>query len=185
MRPAWAIVGIRQFCKLPRDKVNQLKSILARNNSNLAKLSLQLELAEGTVSARVGLGQWFSQGEYSRIKEIYHASDEELMKCFDFSKEGLEVIKRSGNGYSMDFTAGGKEHTVYGKTELECKVNAENRKKEIEQAETPSDSITLKITKSEAIKLSYTLVRAIDKCNEDGMRNALTSLYFRISSQVI
>ena len=95
------------------------------------------------------------------------------------------MIKRSGNGYSMDFTAGGKEHTAYGKTELECKVNAENRKKEIEQAETPSDAITLKITKSEAIKLSYTLVRAIDKCNEDSMRNALTSLYFRISSQVI
>ena len=176
--------GVRKFCKFSDDKY-PFRVLTARNRITEQDLSVMLGLCSSTISTRRAKGIWFSQGEYDEVKKILKASDEELMKCFEFSKEGLEVIKRSGNGYSMDFTAGGKEHTAYGKTELECKVNAENRKKEIEQAETPSDAITLKITKSEAIKLSYTLVRAIDKCNEDSMRNALTSLYFRISSQVI
>lgn len=180
---AFMLTGIPKFCRVSHRR--NFFYLLATKRISRRMLAKELELCYTTFESRISKGIWFSQGEYERIKEVLQATDEELMECFDISEEGMEVIKRSGNGYSVDFTAGGKEHTAYGKTELECKVNAEKRKKEIEQAETQSDAITLKITKSEAIKLSYTLVRAIDKCTDDSMRNALTSLYFRISSQVI
>lgn len=120
----------------------------------------------------------------------YRYGDRVKKKVAPVRKSAIEV-RRISNGYEAQFTgADGKIHSAYGKTELETRQKAEERRDSISCPEpepaVPDDKAGINISGDEAMVLLNQLM--LDLRNgavNESDKPVLKSIYMRLAVQII
>ena len=144
----------------------------------------------------------FSAKEYKTLLEAFPGISKTLFKPYRYGdhvkkkkaapvrKSAIEV-RRISNGYEAQFTgADGKIHSAYGKTELETRQKAEERRDSITcpapEPAVPDDKVGINISGDEAMVLLDQLM--LDLRNgavSEADKPILKSIYMRLAVQII